>query len=281
MVTNAVFGKGPKDKKKMGTGVYKQYGVGKDGFNISSIQFALHYMFENKQTLHGFLKNVSENCKLNGYFIGTCFDGLSIFNMLNSKSLDETYSIYKNENKIWQITKKYSYKNFDDNETSIGYAIDIYQESINKTFREYLVNFEYLTRIMESYGFIIAPKDDLININLNKGIGSFADLFKILEQKVKSKTEKQNYYGNAVNMSPEEKTISFLNKYFIYKKFKNIDINDIANILDKKNKDIQYEVKELQETIQETQEQIKREKTATTRSKTKPKSIKLKIIPSK
>ena len=49
-----------------------------------------------------------------------------------------------------------------NNSNSLGMSIDIYQESINKTITEYLVNFEYLTRIMESYGFIIAPKEDLI-----------------------------------------------------------------------------------------------------------------------
>ena len=270
-IMKALYGLGNKNRNELGEGIYKNFGIANNGFDVISTQFAIHYMFENKQTLHGFLKNVSENCKLNGYFIGTCFDGLSIFNMLNSKSLDETYSIYKNENKIWQITKKYSYKNFDDDETSIGYAIDIYQESINKTFREYLVNFEYLTRIMENYGFVIAPKDDLIKINLNKGIGSFAELYKILEQKVKSKTEKQNYYGTAINMSPEEKTISFLNKYFIYKKIRNVNANEVyklfidvgdelekqKKLLEQTEKDSEIIDKEYNEIIKEKQEEEK------------------------
>ena len=62
---------------------------------------------------------------------------------LKSKDINDSISISKNENRIWQITKKYSYGSFDDTETSIGYAIDIYQESINKTFRDYFVNFNY------------------------------------------------------------------------------------------------------------------------------------------
>ena len=44
--------------------------------NVSSIQFALHYMFENTETLHNFLDmNIAECTKLGGYFIGTSYDG--------------------------------------------------------------------------------------------------------------------------------------------------------------------------------------------------------------
>tara|TARA_R110002073_G_scaffold83952_1_gene199905 strand:+ start:81 stop:3572 length:3492 start_codon:yes stop_codon:yes gene_type:complete len=293
-IMKALYGSGNKNRSELGDGIYKNFGIANNGFDIVSTQFAIHYMFEDKLTLHGFLKNVSENCKLNGYFIGTCFDGLSIFNMLNSKALDDTYAIYKNDSKIWQITKKYSYKNFDDDETSLGYAIDIYQESINKTFREYLVNFDYLTRVMETYGFIIAPKDDLIKIDINKGIGSFADLYKILEQKVKSKTEKQNYYGTAINMSTEEKKISFLNKYFIFKKVRNVDTNEVYKVfidigdnlegqkkqlkeLEKESEIIDNEYNELLEQKQEqekgkTQEELEKQAEKATKKESKVKS---------
>ena len=64
----------------MGQGVYKNYGVASEGFDICSIQFAIHYMFENQETLHNFLRNVSEVTKEGGYFIGTCYNGQNIFN---------------------------------------------------------------------------------------------------------------------------------------------------------------------------------------------------------
>ena len=41
-----------------------------------------------------------------------------------------------------------------DDDTSLGYAVDVYQESINKTFTEYLVNFDFLIRAMENFGFV-------------------------------------------------------------------------------------------------------------------------------
>ena len=55
--------------------------------------------------------------------------------------------------KLWSIQKEYDSDTFENNETSVGYAINVYQESINKAFREYLVNFTYLTHLMENYGF--------------------------------------------------------------------------------------------------------------------------------
>jgi len=55
----------------------------------------------------------------------------------------------------------------------LGYAIDIYQETINKTFREYLVNFNYLNRILENYGFVKLTSDELKELGLNNSVGSF------------------------------------------------------------------------------------------------------------
>ena len=76
-----MFGQGPKDAKLLGQGVYNQYGVASEGFDICSIQFAIHYMFENQETLHNFLRNVSEVTKEGGYFIGTSYDGEKIYHL--------------------------------------------------------------------------------------------------------------------------------------------------------------------------------------------------------
>ena len=70
----------------------------KDGFNIVSTQFSLHYFFENVNSLHGYLRNVSENCKVGGYLIGTCYDGKSIFRALDKKSLGESIFEMNNNN---------------------------------------------------------------------------------------------------------------------------------------------------------------------------------------
>ena len=68
-IIDALFERGPKDMKLLGKGVYKNFGIAKEGFNVVSTQFALHYFFESKQTLNAFLRNVSECCKVGGYLL--------------------------------------------------------------------------------------------------------------------------------------------------------------------------------------------------------------------
>ena len=163
-VVNAVFGKGAKDQSVLGKGVYDAFGIGENGFDISSIQFALHYMFETQQTLFNFLRNVSETTKVGGFFIGTSYDGYSIFKKLERLKAGEKVSIFDNETKIWEITKQYEEIEFEPDKSSVGYAIDVYQESINKTFREYLVNYEYLERLLEDFGFVLLTTKKLLII---------------------------------------------------------------------------------------------------------------------
>ena len=72
LLIKGLFGNGPKDKTLLGENVYKNYGIAKNGFNIVSNQFSIHYFFKDIFTLHNFICNVSEFCKVGGYFIGTC-----------------------------------------------------------------------------------------------------------------------------------------------------------------------------------------------------------------
>jgi hypothetical protein len=70
-IAKAVFGSGKHDREYLGEAVYPNYGIAKDGFNISSVQFAIHHFFENKTTLNSFMRNLSECTKVGGHVIGT------------------------------------------------------------------------------------------------------------------------------------------------------------------------------------------------------------------
>ena len=219
---NALVGKGEKDKRSLGNNLFNLYGIAKDKFNISSIQFALHYMFESKRILHTFLKNVSDFTKPHGYFIGTCFNGKSIFDMLRNQKKNDEYSIMLHKTKIWSIKKQYAGSDFPSNEKCVGYQIDIYQETINKYTKEYLVHFDYLTQILADYGFSPLTSEECKQKGLKTSHGSFKDLFDIMTQ-----LKKNTMYKNALKMTPEEKEISFLNSYFIYKKTHNVDTKEV------------------------------------------------------
>jgi hypothetical protein len=234
-IMKALFGEGTKNEVLLGKGVYSNYGIAKNGFNVSSIQFAIHYMFENEAKLNGFINNVKECTALEGYFIGTCYDGHKIFNMLNSYKNDESVSIFKNERKIWELTKKYEYNDFIDDETCLGYGIDIFQETINKTFREYLVNYKYFVRIMENNGFVLLTESEYKQLNLPDSMGNFEQLYNFMKMEVEKNPYLAKKLGSALELSSEEKQISFLNNYFIFKKIRNVEYNSDELVSKKQN----------------------------------------------
>ena len=228
LTTKAIFGETAKDERRLGKGVHRQYGKGSQGFNISSCQFALHYFFKDRNSCTGFLTNVAECTKLGGYFIGACYDGGLIFNDLRNKAQGEKMIIMQDDVKIWEVTKDYSRDQFVADETSLGYTINVYQETINKTIAEYLVNFEYLVRLMENFGFVVLPKEEAREVGLKEGIGSFSELYKNMERDMKYKPHMATDIGTSLHMSNGEKQISFYNKYFIFKKVRTVDAKQVA-----------------------------------------------------
>jgi len=252
LITRAIFGEGAKDASLLGRGVYPHYGRAVDGFDICSVQFAVHYFFENILKLHTFLQNVSECTKLGGYFIGTCFDGVRIFQALSRLENGGEISIMEGAGsaasaatgsdveprKIWSVTKKYHQAEFEPDSSSIGYEIEVFQESINKNTREFLVNFEYLTQLLENYGFdLVSPEEAATTLTfpMRDGTDTFDGMFHDMEVECKQKQSQQqsqqcrNEYGSALFMRPEEKQISFYNRYFIFRKNRNINAKHLKS----------------------------------------------------
>ena len=90
----------------------------------------------------------------------------------------------------------------------LGYTIGVYQESINKEFNEYLVNFKYFVEIMGAYGFMpISPIKEI------EAIDSFESIYK----------------RGGFTLSDEEQQISFLNNYFIFKKVRQVSSAYVHN----------------------------------------------------
>jgi hypothetical protein len=228
MIINAIMGVGSKDRGKLGNGVYKQWGKVKEGFDVVSNQFSIHYFFKDNLSINEFVRNCSENCKMGGYAVGTCYDGQRIFNRLKTKSKGESIFHLHGEKKIWSITKMYDEESFNPDETSLGYEIDVYQETINKSFIEYLVNFDYFTTLMINYGFVLLSVEEAHKLGLPSSVGSFSELFKLMNHEIKSGRLKSP--GVATGMSESEKDISFLNNYFIFKKIRDVNVQNVFNV---------------------------------------------------
>jgi hypothetical protein len=259
-ITKAVFGEGSKEgmESRLGKAVVRQYGKGEEGFNVSSCQFALHYFFESQNTFQNFIRNVSECTKVGGYFIGACYDGKLIYNLLKNKKEGESIQLYDDDKKIWEIRKEYGVDYFEDDASSIGYQISVYQESINKMFPEFLVNFDYLERVMENYGFNLITRDEAKSIGLPEGSGLFGELFNVMLEETKRKRYNKSPYGTALNMNANEKKISFLNRYFVYKKVRNVNAEKISlELLDESMEQVRVEKKETVAAVKVGKEAVK------------------------
>lgn len=189
------------DYSKLG----KLAGKGLDKFDITTCHFAIHYFFENYDKLTGFLGNVYQNLRTGGYFIGTCLDGKSIFNKfkINNTDVLQPKQDDKDNKLIWRITKKYENDEFLDDQTSLGVKIAADVESINKTSYEFLVNFDYLVKIMNEYGFELVDSK-LFHEEGNSMLEEFYEDKKPLGQKLKQKPKALEY--------------SILHRWFIFVK---------------------------------------------------------------
>jgi hypothetical protein len=243
-------------------------------------------MFENQETLQNFLQNVAEVTKEGGYFIGTSYDGELLFNMLKTTKENDSKVIMVNVNdesnkdnktkKTWEVIKRYDHDEFNDDETCVGYAVDVFQESINKTIREYLVNYTYLTRVLENYGFIPVTSEELEKNKsiFTSGTGLFNDLFNKMNNDIKKSPQMKSSYGDAPYMTDEERTISFLNRYFIYKKVRKVsDAEKVSlNLQHKYVNDEKYDKEETEEAQKDVRVVLKKPKT--TRKETTKKNDK-------
>lgn len=233
-IVRAIFGQGPKDEGVLGKGVMKQFGRGVKGFDLTTIQFSFHYMFKNQQTLQNTMRNISECTKIGGYFISTQYDGRTVFNKLRKLQEGEALTIMENGKKIWEVTKKYDQTEFDDDATSVGYAIDVYQETINKVFTEYLVNYNYVVQLMEDYGFVPMEREEARRMGFKGSSGMFEELFDMMRNEIKRARDDPDMnadYGTAIDMTEGEKRISFLNRWMIFKKVRDVDAAAVARNL--------------------------------------------------
>ena len=231
MIAKAVFGEGAKVRAELGDAVYRAYGIGHEGFHVSSCQFALHYFFENVRTMHNFVRNVAECTRVGGVFVGTCWDGKTVFNMLRNKSCGDSYTISRYGTRVFQITKMYDYTAFPDDELSLGYSVSVFQESIGQHIVEYLVNFDFFRRVMENYGFVLMNREEATQFGFpNGGTGMFEGLY--YDMKSELKRDPSSKYGTAPEMTEDEKTISFLNRYFIFRKVRHVAAERITKVIE-------------------------------------------------
>ena len=197
-------------------------------FNTMSLNFCVHYFFKDEISFRTIIQNVNDALQIDGYLIGTCFDGERIYNELKNKN--EISGKTFEGDIMWRIEKKYKGK-LTSTEKSLGKQIDVFVQTIGNVHEEYLVNFTYFEKVMAEYGFekiLIKPFEDF-----HKEVMSGENKMNLEA----SELEKMKKF--AENMSEEEKRFSFLSSAFIFKKVDNSSdalYKKLVELIDKKSK---------------------------------------------
>lgn len=191
LVTRAILGLGTKKDVDMYPNVAMHY---KTQFQVASMMFAVHYVFESSAKLMQFIRNVTESIVTGGRFVGTTWNGESVFNALKDVARGDMLAMGD-----VSIVKQYDADEFLGDESSLGYAVDVSQSTFNQN-REYLVHFGFFEQVMHRCGFV------------TEEIGSFEDFY-------------TPYQLKNPPLDAKEQKLSFLNKFFVFRKATYVDIS--------------------------------------------------------
>jgi len=195
--------------------------MAKSKFDVVSIQFALHYFFESEAKFDALLQNIDNHIKPGGFFIGTCFDGAAISELLGDA---EERSGTKEGQTIWSIKKGYKGAY---NPKKFGQKIEVYVETINKNHTEYLVGYDLLVKHLARYNIHPLTPKECAEYGFNESWGRFGTLFNRMIEANKDIIDKRNddrYKDNNVVTAykmiecEDERTFSFANMWFAFRK---------------------------------------------------------------
>jgi predicted NAD-dependent protein-ADP-ribosyltransferase YbiA (DUF1768 family)/predicted RNA methylase len=189
------------------------------GVDVAACMFALHYFFENKAVLDGLLDNLANTVKIGGYFIGCCFDGQTVFDLLRGLQRGQTKTGMENEVPIWSITKEYDADMLTEEDDAIGMPIDVNFISIGMTHREYLVPFGLLRRKLAAIGFRLLTPSELTALNLVQSTNTFDVSYRMARDAESARrAPPRPGAGDRFFMPEAVKAFSFLNRWFIFKR---------------------------------------------------------------
>ena len=79
--------------------------------------------------------------------------------------------------------------------------------------------------------FNLVGHEEAKQLGVPAGTGQFSELFTFMERQIKEKTLRKADVGTALDMTPKEKRVSFYNRYFIFKKQKHVETDQILQVM--------------------------------------------------
>lgn len=191
-------------------------GLAAKKFDVVSSMFSLHYYFKDRESVDGFLTNISENLKLGGYFVGCCFDGDTVYNKLQRINIGGSINGKDGGQQMWAIRKSYNNDSpmLEPNDTSLGKAIDVFFMSIGEEHREYLVSWKYLVERMAEIGCELLQPNEIAALGLKSSSELFGESYKTT--------------GSKYMMNNALQQFSFMNRWFIFCKRREGTVSEIV-----------------------------------------------------
>jgi hypothetical protein len=192
----------------------------KKQYDIISIQFALHYFFDNQNSVDNFINTVKTYLKQDGYLLCTLFDPSLVLKLLNNKDVYTSYytSDDGQRNKFFEIIKKFDGDLKDD----LGQSIDVHMDWISEEgiyLTEYLVTPKLLAKTMKKADCILVETDLFSNTyNINKDwINKVIDYEHNPKNKIYYESIK-TFYGELKGVDKESKIWNDLFRFYVFKK---------------------------------------------------------------
>jgi len=196
-----------KDNKRYEEHYKNIVGKGADKFDAITCLFAIHYFFENKKKLDGFLNNVSSNLKIGGLFMATFMDGGSVEKIIEDnggKIAEGRKVVDEGTIPIWAIIKR-----FDNNDEYYSRKVDIFIENTQRLIPEYLVNYEFLVKKALEFDLEVVESE------------LYSMTFEKFKMRVNEDEDKQTSIDKLIlelDKQEIQKKFSSLNRWVIFKK---------------------------------------------------------------
>jgi hypothetical protein len=179
-------------------------GRGAGGYDVTSCMFALHYMFRDENTLAGFLTNLAHTVKVGAYFVGCGMDGDAVAKMLYGHN---AVSGRDGSAEAWTLTKRYGSaigSSVPPSAVGLGLAVDVDFISQGESHTEYLVSWAYLQTMMATAGLELLTSAECAALGLPASSQMFGETW--------------SAGGEKWAMTDAMKRLSFLNRWFIFKR---------------------------------------------------------------
>ena len=200
--------------------------VSKNSFNTVSMQFAVHYLFDEYQRVDNFFKNARDSLLSGGYLLITTLDGPSVYEGLKKSKTNTLSGYVYDEEKgddvlVWKISAGSSLdlsgKTLSSNlETGFGNKINVMFESIGAEYEESLVHPSILISMAAKYNLEILDSYEVKSKFklFRNGTGLFKDIYRNFYNHFESNEDIRNL---STRNNEDLKAYSNMHRYYIFK----------------------------------------------------------------